>query len=394
MKGEYSLNLVYFLVVGTIYSLILGEFGRFPFGGGAVSLTVYDLLLSLTVGFLLIWQIAIKKSYTSFKSLHLLTPFLSVALVSLIASGDLKGGLYLIRYLIYASSFWIGYCLVNSLQTSSRAIERLFINCGLILAILGLIQLVFFPDLKNLTGFGFDPHLGRLVSTFLDPNFLGSFLNISIAMTLIGWFKTKERKLILFGLVMFVAIILTFSRSAYLFLFTQVLVWSVLKNKKIFLIMIVSVLLLNFLVPKFSERIIGGFSIDKSSIERFISWKNGLVVFKDKPLLGAGFNNLRDSFVENNLIKTYSEDGGHAGAGVDSSLLFVMATTGIIGILSFLFFWIKVFFIKFSLEVNFAVKGVILGLLVSSTFINSLFYPPIMLIIYLWFGSLYAEKSK
>lgn len=388
------MKLVYFLLVGTIYSLTLGEFGRFPFGGGSVSLTIYDILLGLAVGFLLIWQIAIKKNLEEFKSLRILLPFIAVALISLFASGDLKGGLYLARFSIYASSFWVGYSLIKFGVTSAKSIQALFINCGFILSILGLVQFVLLPDLKNLTGFGFDPHLGRLVSTFLDPNFLGSFLNITLAMTLLIWLQTKEKKLIFFGLIMFSTIILTFSRSAYLFLFTQALVWSLLKSKKIFFVMTALIILLNLLVPKFSERIIGGFSIDKSSIERFISWKNGLIIFRERPLLGVGFNNLRDSYIENNLIKPYSENGGHAGAGVDSSIIFVMATTGIIGLAAFLYFWLKIFFLKINPEINFIVKGIILGLLMSSNFINSLFYPPIMLITFLWFGALFAKQDR
>jgi hypothetical protein len=111
-----------------------------------------------------------------------------------------------------------------------------------------------------------------------------------------------------------------------------------------------------------------------------------LVVFGDKPVLGVGFDNLRYEFERRDLFKVFSENGGHSGAGVDSSLIFILATTGVLGLASFLFFWGMV--IKNSKgEFKLFLVCLLLGLLVDSQFINSLFYPPIMLVIFLLAGS-------
>lgn len=387
------MNLVWFLTIATFISVILGEFGRYPFGGGALSVTVYDLMLGLTVVFLLIWQIGVKKSLSSLKVLLLWLPFWIIALVSLLVSGHLQGGLYLIRFVFYCLGFWIGFCLMKEKVTILPTVNRLLVSLGGVISLVGIIQLIIFPDLRSLTPFGFDPHQGRLVSTFLDPNLVGSFLNITLAVTFYSWVKRREKWSVLLGVIICSGIILSFSRSAYLFLIIQCLVWGVFKFRKILMLLLVINLLLYLAIPKFSERIIGGFKIDKSSIERFYSWSNGLTVFRTNPALGVGFNNLRMAFDTQALQKTYSEDGGHAGAGVDSSLLFVLATTGILGVVAFGYFWTRIIFRKYPDSLGLVIRGLLLGLLANSQFINSLFFPPIMLVLVFWLGVCWAVKE-
>ncbi|KKQ67138.1 MAG: hypothetical protein US86_C0001G0065 [Candidatus Daviesbacteria bacterium GW2011_GWA2_38_24] len=388
------MNLIWFLSIGTFISLMFGEFGRFPFGGGTVSVTVLDLLLLLTVSFLSIWQISIKKDLKFFKCLNFFVPFLIIAMLSLILSGNLKGGLYLIRFSIYTLSFWIGYSVIFSKVSSLININKLISIVGLILSILGLLQLIVYPNLDSLTSFGYDPHQGRLVSTWLDPNFLGAFLNISLILTIYLWTHKKEKTWGLIGFVILLSIILTFSRSAYLFLLVTLFIWGYFKFRKLLSLALVVILLSYLISPRFAERINGAVNIDKSARERFVSWKSGVVIFQQKPLLGVGFNNLRYAYKNNNLIKTYSEDGGHSGAGVDSSLIFVLATTGVLGFLGYMYFWYKVLQDHFNLSsLSLSVLSIFLGLLINSQFINSLFFPPLMFTLFFWLGAVKAFKD-
>lgn len=388
------MNLVWFLTIGTFVALIFGEFGRFPFGGGGLSVTVYDLMLGLTVVFLLVWQIGIKRNLSTLKVLLLWLPFWIVAVLSLLVSGHLQGGFYLIRFIFYCLSFWIGFCLIKEKVTSLEMVNKLLASLGGVISVLGIIQLLVFSDLRPLTPFGFDPHQGRLVATFLDPNFVGSFLNITLAITFYSWVKTPKKWKVFLAALICSGIILTFSRSAYLFLITQCLIWGIFKYRKLLILLLVINLVLYLSIPKFSERIIGGFRVDKSSIERFYSWQNGLLVFQSSPVLGVGFNNLRLSFDTLALTKTYSEDGGHAGAGVDSSLLFVLATTGILGLIAFLYFWSRIVFGKYSSQLGLVIRGLLLGVLVNSQFINSLFFPPVMLVLLFWLGMCWSVKES
>lgn len=262
---------------------------------------------------------------------------------------------------------------------------------------LGFLQLLILPDLKYLTDFGYDPHINRLASSLLDPNFTGAFLAISVSLGLYLYLESKKKSYLLVLLLQILAIVLTFSRSAYLMLGVIVLIFGIFKNKKLLLAAIALILCLILFIPKFSERVIGGFNVDASASERFYSWQNGINLFTQNPIIGVGFNNIRSALSENNLFKSNVLDGGNAGSGIDSSILFILVTTGVIGLVSFLVFLFTVFnnmnikSLKRIEIFKIAIIAIILGLLVNSLFINSLFYPPIMLVFYLLLGASIAR---
>lgn len=388
------MNLVKFLTVGVIISIILGEFGQFPFGVTSASFSITDILLALTVGLLLVWQVGIKKNVVMPKTFLVLLFFSVMGVVSLVFSGEFRGGLYLVRYFLYSFSFLLGYVLVKDEAIDVYDLTKVMVYSGLVLAVLGFLQLVFIPNLDFFTGFGFDPHQGRLVSTFLDPNFAGLFLNMSFVLAIFLWFKYQERRWLVLGGIFILAIILTFSRSAFLVLALELLLLGVLKSWRVLVVTVLVFGLVFLSVPRFSERIVGGLKVDKSASERLDSWGKGLAVFYQHPTLGVGFNNLRFAYQQNNLFKVFSPDGGNSGAGVDSSLIFVLATTGIVGFLVFLGFWINYFFAIFKGKLHKDVKLIlvtlVLGLFVGSQFVNGLFYPPILFFALLVMGSFYA----
>lgn len=385
------MNLVWYLTIGTIISFLLGEFGRFPFGGGAISVTLYDALLAISLVCLAIWKIDIKKDLRSFKIIYIFIPFWVVAIISLIFSKHLSGIIYLARFTVYCLSLVIGYSLVQDKITTPKKLMDYIIALGVGLSLIGFLQLIFFPDIRPLASFGFDPHSGRLVSTFLDPNFLGSFLCVILNLCVLQFSILKQRRYLIWSGIICLAIFLTFSRSAYLFLGLDILLWGIFLYRRILTISIIAVLLLLLLVPRFSQRIAGGISIDRSSSERFLSWQIGSKIFVEQPILGIGFNNLRDYVTTHDLIKTYSENGGHAGAGIDSSLLFILATTGLLGLVSYLFIWFRLLVLVRSSRLFFL--SVFLGLLINSQFINSLVYPPIMFLSLVWLGGLIGQPK-
>lgn len=382
------MNLVWFLTIGAVISTISGELGRYPFGSpGAVGVT--DLMVGLTLMFLLVWQVGIQKKISLFRGWRFMIIFWLVALASLIFSKDLGGVLYLIRFILYSSYIWVGFNLVKSKVTNLENIYGLIILTSTVLALLGFLQLLIFPDLSFLTDFGFDPHKNRLTATFLDPNFMGAYLSIGALITLERFIKTKSKILLAALIAMIVATILTFSRSAYLMLASEFLVYGLFRLKKLVVILLVGVVVLYLVFPGFSARIQGGLNVDRSASERIISWQNGLQIFRDNPLLGVGFNNLRFYSEKKNLFRVFSDNGGHSGAGVDSSLLFVLVTTGIVGLVTFLAWWIYMFKVTLPKKEPLLIMSCIsLGLLIDSQFINSLFYPPIMLLVYLLWGSI------
>ncbi len=387
------MQLIKFLTIGTIFSLVLGEFGHYPFGDTTFAVRLTDVLLAVTLGFLAIWQIGITRKILYPKVLYFLIFFWFVGLLSLIFSGNYHGIFYLLRFILYSLTSWLGYSLIKTKTISLSNLLWMIIYSGLILSLLGFLQLIFFPDFESLTAFGYDPHKHRLASTFLDPNFIGSFLNICLLFSFYLLQKNQSSKKLLFLILLFIiSIISTESRSALLMLFVEIFILGFFKNRKLLIFLIPVALIMYFFVPTSIDRIYNGLTIDESAGERIKSWNNGVFLFKQDPLFGVGFDNLRDAMEKNNLFKVYSENGGHAGAGIDSSIIFVLATTGVIGLISYLSWWIflvrQLIAKKFTKNYLLSISLILLiGLFINSQFINSLFYTPIMFIIFLFFGA-------
>jgi O-antigen ligase len=153
-------------------------------------------------------------------------------------------------------------------------------------------------------------------------------------------------------------------------------------------------------VPRIQQRLLGAFQVDISASERFNSWDKGFTLFKQNPLVGIGFNNTRSVSIENGLLKPFTPDGGNSGSGVDSSWLLILATTGVVGVVSFGYFYLslvltflKTFFRTHQRE-YLVLLGLMIGFWVNSQFINSLFYPPLMVSFFLLTGVYYALAKK
>lgn len=401
--------LVKFLLFGAILSLILGEFARFPFGASsAIYLT--DILLMLAILFFLIWQIVGKeKVELDIPKLYLFwLPFLGVALLSLVwsimlfpANQVILGSLYLMRLMVYSFSLILVSRLIEAKVLSLDGLVSTFLLTGVSLALLGFLQVIFFPDFEELAAFGFDPHEERLAATFLDPNFTGGFLILTFGLLFYRWLMEKgERKK--WGMLLAIvamAVVLTFSRSAYLMWAVFIMILGGLRFRAILGVALVVGVVITLVVPRFQERVVGGLKLDASAVERLDSWKRGWLVFSDSPLLGVGFNNFRVAQQQKNLFKSYSPDGGHAGGGVDSSLILVLATTGIVGLVCYLFFWAWVFkrlwtmFWQRGKIFALVLFSLLISLMINSQFVNSLFYPPVMLWYFTLLGAVMAEDE-
>jgi O-antigen ligase len=120
-----------------------------------------------------------------------------------------------------------------------------------------------------------------------------------------------------------------------------------------------------------------------STTSNLLSIKNSFKIFSQNPFLGTGFNVYR--YVQKNQGLLPQDDWleNHAGAGADSSLLFVAATTGVIGLVCYLFYLIRLFKLP---NLNYYV----IPLLAHSLFLNSLFYPAVLV----WLSILVAKEYK
>lgn len=347
------MNFLVYLLLGS--SALFGNYFKFSLFSPEVRVSFLDVSIAL------ITIMSFSRNYVSAikQFSHLTKPtsiFFFVCLISLIPayfkygqSATLIGLMYSVRWLVY-SLFFI------SLYLLKVPIRKLIVLLSCILVITGLSQYFFLPDTRFLFALGWDDHFNRVIGTILDPGFLG-LLYVFILLF------TKNKVL---WISAFITLILTYSRASYLALLVG-LVFTRKSILKILILFTVTVTVTTLVRPGGDgvklERVYSIFS-------RFSSWQQALRIFADHPILGVGFNVYRyaqrDYGFENDPHWLIS----HANAGSDSSLLFVLATTGIIGTVAYLYY------LK---AISYQLKAVMATLLVHSLFLNSLFYPFILL---------------
>lgn len=287
---------------------------------------------------------------------------------------------YILRFFLYSLLGFLMYCGGDG--NFKKNITTTLIFCGFILALIGLIQLVFLPDLMFLSNFGWDPHYFRTVSTFLDPNFLGSFLVLSLILIFQN-FATGEKRSkveILSFVLVYIALLTTFSRGAYLAFLISFLYLSLLR--KSVKVGFVTILLFGVLLAGFTtyQRLVAqprGIDRAQSAEFRESSWRQGWEILSQNPILGVGFNTYRFALEKYGLgDKQFLK--GHGSSTNDSSLLYVAATTGFIGFVIYLLFLGSLFY-----KGNYVLRAGLICLITQSFFTNTLFYPPLMLWVFL-----------
>lgn len=360
-------------------SLLLGQLGAMSVSPGVV-VYLHDVVLVVLVGAGL-WKIVKSKTFITPKLSTQIVVFSIAAIASLLFAFVSftpwqvgLGSLYVLR--------WIGFALLYVILVQEQNLG-LFLRHGLYItgsafSLLGLVQFVLYPNLRNLSYLGWDPHYYRLFSTFLDPNFAGLFIVLTI---LLGLTMRKATGWLWISLgVNAAALYLTYSRGSYLALIAGVLVWIIGEKRwKVFWLAALGIALV-ILIPR-----PGGDTLrltrEDSTISRIENWQESLQLAQKNPILGYGFNTLR--FAARTGMSTKPGDSvSRAGAGVDNSFLFLLVTTGIAGLAAYV--WLLWAGGKISGH-----RGLIMlaAILVHAQFINSLFYPWVMLWLWVYFAS-------
>jgi O-antigen ligase len=295
----------------------------------------------------------------------------------------LMGSLYLVRLFSYFTFAMLVVNLINKKILKREFLLNSLILTSVFVGIYGWIQYLVFPDLTSLKYVGWDDHLSRIVGNFLDPGFTGIILVLGVIASFAGYVKKKSKILVVITAFLFITVVFTYSRSSYLALisgaFYLFLKWKNLKKMSLMLI-IFAVLIL--LLPRPAGE---GVRLERtqSVFARLQNYKETVEVIDKYPLFGVGFNNL--CYVRLRLFAADPES--HSCGGSDSSLLFILATTGIIGFLVFIKFIYEV--VKNAIGSNvyglvFSSSGV--AIIIHSLFTQSLFYPWVMG----WMGILLA----
>lgn len=357
----------------------------------SVSIGLIDFVIFVIF---IIWVFRIKKNnYVLLKPIAI---FGVIALFSLIINllnfprdQLLVSSLYLVRWLLYSTMYFV---FRDIGKNNSKKINRYMVIAGFIVIALGFAQLIFYPSLRGLYYLGWDEHLNRIFSTFLDPNFTGVILVLLFVFVFI--FKEK-----LFGgnknlyyaaqIITFVAIILTYSRGSMLMLFSCAFFYSIFTKNWKFILSTILVFLAVFivLIPGFGQE---GTNLLRtaSTNQRINSSIKALEIFQ-KNTLGVGFDTYRYAREKYGEIDASVFGPSHAGAGVDNSFIFILVTGGIFGFFSYIYLLLKMFMLGIRKKNN--GYGIILaislvGLIIDSLTINSLFYSFVMLWVWVLAG--------
>lgn len=172
------MDLLTILLYPLIISFILSEVTRLQFASG-VGIRLLDVIVGVTSLCLILNMIIKRKVLFPRRVLFPLCMLEVLFLVSLMVNisqipldAVVTAFLYQLRYLAYICLFSLVVCLNKKGQ---KKLNELLLFSGGSLVILGYIQFLFFNNLKVLFNLGWDDHLYRLFSTFLDPNFAGMF---------------------------------------------------------------------------------------------------------------------------------------------------------------------------------------------------------------------------
>jgi O-antigen ligase len=255
-------------------------------------------------------------------------------------------------------------------------------------AFFGWIQFFVFPDLKPFTVYGWDMHLYRLAGTFMDPTYLGLIIVFGLMFSIDRFIESKEKKHLFLAIFLLVSLAFTYSRASYLAFLGAFFVLAVMKKKlRKVLYWVFGLLLVAMLLPTARNHSISltrTFSIEA----RINNYNEGIEIFKKYPLFGVGFNNMciaRNKFVE---MEPFSS---HACSGSDSSLILILATTGMAGLM---IFFGSVMGISSLLKKNHAPPYIIASLaalFIHSFFSNSMFFPWIMVATAILFALSFRE---
>jgi O-antigen ligase len=384
------------MVLKLLFGLILiifpfGQLLRLPMPAFLPAVRIQPLDLTVFL-FVLTWAL---ENLFSRTKLVLPSFFRAMAVFGLIASASLllrlgflpapeflSALLYLLRLWNY---FFFYLALVDFIREEQISIVSYIFGSGVVIALLAVAQYFLLPDTRFLFNLGWDDHYFRAIGSFLDPGFTGILLALSLLTAVVDFLdKSEGRQSLVFlgGLLLLLALGLSFSRASYLILVLGLgLTFFFHKRFKLYMIVSLFFALVVFLLPKPGGEGVNLFRVS-SFVARSDNYSQVWQIIREHPLTGVGYNAYRFAQRDYGFLSTEDWANSNAGAGADNSFLLVWATTGLFGFIAFVYLWWLILSQSF-LEIRNQRSGLLLFvfticLTVAATVINCLFYPWIL----------------
>lgn len=285
------------------------------------------------------------------------------------------GVLYLFRLAVYLYFPIYVWNFVRAKKGNSELLINSLLATSIASALLGWVQFAWMPSLRPFMVWGWDEHLFRLVGTFLDPAYLGLIIVFGLLISMAFFIDTLQKRYLVMVMFLLISLAFTYSRASYLAFFAGTVFMGIYKKKlRMFAFGILTLLSLILLLPTSANPVLR-VTRSFSAIARIENYQDIFQVFSKSPVIGIGYNNLCLAYQKYIGIQSFSS---HACSGSDSSILFVLATTGVLGLTALIFSIVKISsFLPSGGKVQILVSTS-MALFVHSLFDNSMFYPWIM----------------
>lgn len=287
------------------------------------------------------------------KPIMFIAIFFGVSLISALSASQsqlttslLMNGLFL--YFQLGLAYVVGSTIKN---------KKLLVNSLLIISVplilVGLYQGLWGPDTSKMWTSGAETLIRRRAfATLGSPNVFGGVIIINILLSVVCLLNNHRQKKIKWWLVVYqmaslVALVLTFSRSAWLAMFGGFLVIIIGLCRRWLKFMPLAVLVL--LVPSIRQRLLVVLSfeyrLDSSLDGRHWSFNTAMEVFKKSPLLGTGPGSYggQTALYHNSPVYLQGLQNGYTPLFyTDNQWVQVLVQTGLFGILALIGFFVAV----------------------------------------------------
>lgn len=300
---------------------------------------------------------------------------------------------------LYGVMYFLMYAYMDREDDQATTL-RLFVWTAVIVCLIGAYQYVYVVATQVnewVDAVHFPKLMRRMYSTLMNPNLLGEYLLMVIAITGTGILQgLKSRRfhllswLVPITLAFLICLVLTYSRGIWVSLAVVVLYWGITIDRRLLFCLLAIPLVLWFYHGEVSSRLWSLFSgQDTSVMLRWALWDSTTYMIMDHPILGIGWDSYwmvyphYNYFIQDPEVIIY-----HA----HNMFLNVLAEIGIPGALCYFgamlahpWAMFKIKSERFGMTLQYGLGAVIVGILVSGLFDFTLFSHQVSLV---YFGLL------
>ncbi|MFA6423022.1 MAG: O-antigen ligase family protein [Patescibacteria group bacterium] len=401
--------------VGLLALIISIPFERFPsINIGNIDIRANQLIASLTIVSLILYKVFKKKKFSSYAVAPLILLFSASMIISMSQAENLTRAITVLVFTFFM--ILISFAVTNLINTKLKlqAVTKYLLATSFLVGIFGFFQ--FFGDVIGLPTtitilkdiytkevFGFP----RIQAFSMEPLFYADFLFIPLCITLILFLKndklifSKKFLLVIFSII-FLNMILTLSRGAYLGLCVVAFVVIILQFKNVF-----SIKNLKYILVVFSITFIGAYLFlartgsnsvsvfmkqatlgdlgkSESTVARLTTFDQSLEAWQNHKIFGIGPGNFGP------YVKNYPSDPGVSGwPTVNNEYLEILCEMGVVGLSVFILVIFTIYcrsFIAYRVTRDIFLKSMILGTTLALTGILIQYFTfSTLYIIHVWF---------